>query len=116
VTYYITRFEHYKVPFLLTFFINFAVPFYFLMARDAKRNPKFLVPVALIIFVGHFLDVYLLITPGTLFSHGEFGWMEIGMFLGFLGLFTFVVLRKLAQAPLIPINHPFREESEHLHI
>jgi MFS family permease len=116
VIYYVTRFEHYKVPFLMTFFINFAVPFYFLMARDAKRNPKFLVPVALIIFAGHFLDVYLLVTPGTMFSHGEFGLLEVGMFLGFLGLFTFVVLRKLAQAPLIPVNHPFREESEHLHI
>lgn len=116
VTYFITRFEDYKVLFLLVFFVNFAVPFYFLMARDAKRNPKFLVPVALIIFVGHFLDVYLLITPGTMFNHGEFGWMEIGIFLGFLGLFTFVVLRKLAQAPLIPVNNPFLEESENFHI
>jgi hypothetical protein len=32
-----------------------------------------------------------------------------------LGLFIHVTLRRLASAPLIPVNHPFLEESKALH-
>lgn len=117
VTYYIDRmYTDYAVPFMVMFFINFAVPFYVLIARDAKRNPVFIIPVALLIFVGHFADVYLLIIPGTMFDHNHFGWMEVGMFLGFLGLFTFTTFRALSKAPLVAKNHPFLQESKDLHI
>lgn len=117
VTYYIDRmFTDYAVPFMVMFFINFAVPFYVLIARDAKRNPAFILPVALLIFIGHFADVYLLIIPGTMFDHNHFGCMEVGMFLGFLGLFIFSTFRALSKAPLVAKNHPFLQESKDLHI
>ena len=114
VTYFVSRFTDYKVPYLVMFFINFAVPFYVMIARDAKRNVNFILPVAVLIFVGHFVDVYLLVIPGTMFNHNVFGWMEIGMFLGFFGLFLFVTLTRLSKAPLIPVNHPFLQESKDL--
>lgn len=117
VTYYVNRmFTDYAVPFFIMFFINFAVPFYVLIARDAKRNPAFIIPVALLIFIGHFADVYMLVIPGTMFDHNHFGWMEVGMFLGFLGLFTFTTFRALSKAPLVAKNHPFLQESKDLHI
>ena len=68
-----------------------------------------------LIFLGHFVDVYLLVIPGTLFDHNEFGIFEVGLFLGFLGLFLHVVLRALAKAPLVPVNHPMLQESKDLH-
>jgi hypothetical protein len=114
VTYFVTRFRDYKVPYLVMFFINFAVPFYVMIARDAKRNVSLILPVAVLIFVGHFVDVYLLVIPGTMFNHNVFGWMEVGMFLGFFGLFLFVTLTRLSKAPLIPVNHPFLQESKDL--
>jgi len=86
------------------------------MSRDAKRNPKFLITIGTIIFLGHFVDVWLLITPGVMGGHAHLSWMDIGMFLGFLGLFVFVVLRTLTKAPLVPVNHPYLEESVHHHI
>ena len=97
------------------FFINFAVPFYVLLPRDTKRNPKFLLPVAFLIFVGHFADVYLLVIPGTLFDHHEFGLFEVGLFLGFLGLFINKTLSTLSKASLIPKHHPMLQESKDLH-
>jgi hypothetical protein len=116
VTYYVTRlFTDYKVPFVTMFFVNFAVPFYVLLARDAKRNPKFLLPVAFLIFAGHFTDVYLLVIPGTMFEHNEFGLFEVGLFLGFLGLFINRTLATLSKAPLISKNHPMLQESKDLH-
>ena len=116
VTYYMSRvLGDYKVPFLTMFFINFAVPFYVLIARDAKRNPRFVVLVGLLIFIAHFVDVYLLVVPGTMFDHNEFGFFEVGMFLGFLGLFMNRTFATLAKAPLISKNHPMLQESLELH-
>jgi hypothetical protein len=112
VTYYITRIEDFKIPFFSMFIINFTFPMLILMSRDSKRNYTFLTVVGLIIFVGHWLDVYLMITPGSLF-HWYFGLLEIGMFLFFLGLFIFVVLNTLTKAPLSPANHPYLDESVH---
>ena len=77
VTYYTQRFfSDYQVPFMITFFVNFAIPFYTLLPRDTKRNSKFIVPVGMLIFLGHFADVYLLVIPGTMFDHNEFGIFE----------------------------------------
>lgn len=113
VTYYLFRWEHYKVLFYTVFFMNFALPMLFLMARDAKRNYKYLVTVGLIIFVGHWLDVFMMVMPGTVGHDWAISPLEIGMFLGFLGLFVFVVFSSLAKAPLLVKNHPYLEESLH---
>ena len=116
VTYYVSRiFTNYKVPFVAMFLINFVVPFLVLISRDTKRNPAFLLPVALLIFIGHFTDVYLLVIPGTMFNHNVFGLFEIGLFLGFLGLFINRTLTSLSNAPLIAKNHPMLQESKDLH-
>ncbi|HIG59183.1 MAG TPA: quinol:cytochrome C oxidoreductase [Flavobacteriales bacterium] len=116
VTYYVSRiFSDYKVPFILMFAINFVVPFLVLIARDTKRNPNFILPVAFLIFVGHFADIYLLVIPGTMFNHNVFGLFEVGLFLGFLGLFINRTLTTLSKAPLIARNHPMLQESKDLH-
>ena len=115
VTYYITRIEHFKWLFFGIFFMNFVFPMVILMARDAKRTIGYLIVVGLIIFVGHWFDVYLMVVPGTL-GELHFGFMEIGMFLGFLGLFLYVVFNAFTKAPMMVKNHPYPEESKHLHI
>lgn len=113
VTYFITRFEHYRGLLWTVFFVNFALPMVFLMSRDAKRNRTFLMVIGCIIFITHWLDFYIMIMPGTVGTHWHLGWMEIGMFLGFLGLFLFVVLNSLTKAPLLVKNHPYLEETLH---
>ena len=113
--YYLTRFESYKLLYLGTFFVNFLLPFFVLMSRDAKRNGIFIIPIALIIFVTHWVDVLILVLPGTMFEHGQLGFVEIGMFLAFLGAFIFVTLRGISKAPLETKNHPMYDESVHLH-
>lgn len=116
VTYYILRIEHYKLLFFGIFFTNFIFPMVILISRDAKRQIGYIIVVGCIIFVGHWLDVFMMIMPGSLGSHAHIGLMEIGMALGFLGLFLFVVFRALSKAPLTVENHPFLDESKHLHI
>ena len=58
--------------------INFLFHIILLMSRDAKRNHKRLVFVSAVILIGHWLNSYLLVTPGTLNKHGHIGFTEIG--------------------------------------
>ena len=113
VTYFIPRIGHYKVIFFGMFIINFAFPMILLMSRDAKRSAPFLIFVGMLIFIGHWLDVYMLVTPGTMSTHGHLGLFEIGMFILFLGGFIFWVLKALTKRPLMPQKHPYLEESLH---
>ena len=114
VVYYKTRWESYKALMWAVFFVNFLFPMVLLMSRDSKRNFYFLVFVGTIIFIGHYLDMIMIVMPGTV-GHNWTGlsWMEIGNFLFFLGLFIYVVLTNLAKRPLLVKNHPFLSESLH---
>ena len=95
--------------------INFLFPIILLMSRDAKRNNGRLIFVSCIILVGHWLNSYLLVAPGTLGTHGHIGFTEVGMGLGFAGLLIYLTLNTLTKKPLETKNHPFLDESKHLH-
>lgn len=116
VNYFITRIEHYPVMYFGMFTVNFVFPMVMLIARDAKRVIGYLVFVGILIFIGHWCDVYMMIMPGAVGGHWHFGLMEVGGFIGFLGLFLYVVFNSLTKAPLVVKNHPYLEESKHLHI
>jgi hypothetical protein len=117
--YFYKRWEpEFKPWFWLNIVINFAAPFLMLMARDYKRKMSLLKWVAIIIILGHWLDYYMMIMPETVGPKGRsFGFEEVGIFIGFAGLFTFLMLNALSKAKsLVPKNHPFLEESLHHHI
>jgi hypothetical protein len=113
VTYFVSRIEDYRFIFYGTFFMNFFFPMVFLMARDTKRATKYLLVIGSIIFVGHWLDVFVMVMPGTLFDQWDFGFLEIGMFLMFLGLTVYGILKAIGKAPLLQKNHPYLDESKH---
>ena len=117
VTYFTARLEveNYKFLFWFSMIINFIAPIILLMSRDAKRNNGRLIFVGCIILVGHWINSYLLVTPGTLGTHGHIGFVEIGTGLGFAGLFIYLVLNSLTKQPLETKNHPFLDESKNLH-
>ncbi len=111
VAYFMIRQDHYRVFWVLTLLINFIPPLLLLMTRDAKRKPFLLLSVAVIVFIGHWMDFFQMITPGTAAAQWHLSWMEIGTAVGFLGLFRYVVLSQLARAALVPRKDPFLEES-----
>jgi hypothetical protein len=114
VIYYKARWDHYKPLMWTVLLVNFAFPMILLMSRDSKRNFWFLTIVGTIIFVGHWLDVIMMVMPGTVGHHWNgLSWMEFGTFLGFLGLFINVLLRNLASRPLMVKNHPYLDEAVH---
>ena len=117
VTYFMERIElsNYRFLFWFSAAINFVVPTIVLMSRDAKRNTNFLIVASVVILIGHWINSYLLFAPGTLHDHGHLGLTDLGMGLGFLGLFFYVVFRSLTKRSLSVKHHPFLEESKHLH-
>ena len=116
VTYYIPRIDDYTWSFWGMVLINFLIPMLMLMSKTTKRNRNILAVVSVIIFFGHWMDSYFLITPGAMKAEGQIGVIEIGMLLGYLGLFLFVVFGELAKASLVVKNHPLLDESTHHHI
>lgn len=113
VSYFQMRIDNYKLLYFGMFIINFAFPMLILMSRDAKRHAGILTFIGLIILGGHWLDVYIMVTAGSLGPAAHIGLLEIGMALTALGIFILVILRNLTKAPLTPVNHPFLDESIH---
>ncbi len=96
--------------------LNFVLPFLVLMTRDSKRHGVFLKLVCALIILGHWVDFFLMVQPGTLGHNGGIGFMEIGMLLVYASAATYVVLGGLAKHNLVPKNHPMLEESYNHHI
>jgi hypothetical protein len=111
--YYVPRFlGSYKLLFFLNLIVNFLTPFLYLMTRDSKRKSDSLRTIALVLVFGHWLDLYLMIMPGTVKDNNGF-FMELGFFLVYAGIFGWVVMNQLSKAPLVPKHHPMLEESLH---
>ena len=86
------------------------------MTRDSKRHSRILKVVTAMIVFGHWIDFYLMVSPGTVGENSGFGFMEIGIILVYLSAFLYVSLNALSKAPLFAKNHPMLQESLHHHI
>lgn len=101
----------YHTLFYFILIINFVTPFLILMTRDSKRNYTIVAYMAILVFVGHYLDFYMMFMPGTMKNNWHLGWYEIGISLGFIGLMILVVCRNLSSAPLYAKNSPYMKEA-----
>ncbi|TKD66795.1 quinol:cytochrome C oxidoreductase [Flavobacterium sp. ASW18X] len=113
--YYISRIEHYKLPFFGMLALNFIFPLLVLMNSDYKRVNWFVVMVGIVILFGHYLDVFNMVMPATVGENWHFGVPEIGGILFFAGLFIFIVFNALTKEELMPKRNPFIEESRQFH-
>jgi hypothetical protein len=101
----------YRIFYWLNLVLNFVSPILILMSRPAKRNYFIVVLVAIIILLGHWIDFYQMIHPGTEGNVWHLGVFEICVPMFFIGLLIFLVSRKLATAPLTPMNNAFLKET-----
>ena len=116
VVYYKVRWDHFKTLWASNLLINFVAPFLVLMTRDAKRKYTILWVAGIIIIGGHWLDVWMMVMPGTVGTSARIGLIEIGTMIGYLGAFLLVTLTELSKAALLPKNHPMVAETLHHHI
>jgi len=105
----------YQILFMGMLVSNFVLPILILMNSDYKRIPFFIILTGIIVLIGHYVDVYLMISPATVGNNWHIGIPEISAVLFFLGLFIFVVFNALTKVPLLAKGDPFIKESEHYH-
>jgi hypothetical protein len=116
VVYYQIRWTYFRTLWAANLLINFCMPFLVLMTRDAKRQNRILWVAGIIILGGHWLDIYMMVMPGTVGANWHIGFIEIGTMIGYLGAFILVTLNEATKAVLLPKNHPMLAESIHHHI
>ena len=114
-TYFVQRFEEYKLPFLMMIPMNFIFPILLLINSDYKRIPNFVIGAGVVVLLGHYTDVFIMIMPATVGGEWFFGLPELGAILFFLGLFIYSVFSTIAKAPLLAKGNPFLHESETFH-
>ncbi|ESU23179.1 hypothetical protein FEDK69T_13310 [Flavobacterium enshiense DK69] len=115
VTYFVTRIEHFKLPFFGMVVLNFVLPILILINTDFKRLSWVVVMAGIIILTGHYIDFFNMIMPATVGDQWFIGVSEISSLLFFFGLFIFVVFTALTKAPLLAKRNPLIEESKHFH-
>jgi hypothetical protein len=113
--YFVARLKDHSTLFYVNLIVNFLFPLLILMARNAKRIDWIAGSVAVVIIAGHWIDYFLAIMPGVAGDSTNIGFFEIGLTIGYLGLFLMVVLYGLTKASLIPENHPYYKESLEYH-
>ena len=112
VTYFITRIEDYNFLFFGMVVLNLIFPLIVLMNSDFKKTNFIVILTGIVIIIGHYLDVYNMIMPSAVGDMWSFGPAEIGGFLFFLGIFTYVVFKEISKAPILAKGDPFIEESK----
>jgi hypothetical protein len=63
-----------------------------------------------------YLDLYWLVYPNFFDGNVTFGFWEIGMFLGFAGLFLAMLLRFFSKHSLVALRDPRMQEAIHHHV
>jgi hypothetical protein len=115
VTYFVTRIQVYNLPFFGAVVMNFVFPILILVNTDFKRISWILIMAGTVILLGHYVDFFNMIMPGTVGDKWYIGVSEIASILFFLGLFIYVVFTALSKEPLLPKRNPYIEESKHFH-
>lgn len=106
IGYLIRRQEGAWVPVSLALlFGKFIIPFFLLLSRPAKRNENYLLFVAVWVLISQWLDIYWMVYP-LLGEKPLFGWQEIGITVGFLGLFVLSVVWFLQRFPPVALKDP----------
>ena len=79
------------------------IPFVIFLSQQAKRVPKMVFAVGVLIASGLWLERYVLIVPSLWHSDSiPLGWVEIGVTAGFFGAFGLSYLFFLGRFPVVP--------------
>lgn len=85
---------------------SFVVPFILLLSEDIKKNPKTLAVVAYIIFLGLWLERFVVVMPQLSPSYVPIGFVDLGIFIGMFGLYATSIIGFLKKYPIVAASHP----------
>lgn len=114
--YFIHRF-HGRWAYVSVFLLvgKFFLPFFFMLPRAAKRSPKMLWAMGWWMLIAQWIDVLWMVQPEFSPEGPVFGWTEVGITLGFVGLFGLLVFRFLGKHSIVAIGDPRLPEAVFQH-
>ncbi|MDO5510273.1 MAG: quinol:cytochrome C oxidoreductase [Weeksellaceae bacterium] len=110
--YFLARDEMYGPTYYKMLIINIVAPFLVLISSSIKRNYKVVTVMAVVVILGHWLDIFNQMMPATVGPWWYFGLLEFGSLLFIGGLFTFVVLTAMTKLKPVPEGNPLVHESK----
>jgi hypothetical protein len=93
----------------LQMILIFGLPFILLLGRAPKMRPRWLAFVALLILLGFWIERYNLVFPSIWVGSPPLGFPELGIFVGFLGLFGLTYSLYASTFPLLPLRESLME-------
>jgi hypothetical protein len=94
---------------------KFGIPFLALLHQKMKESEAALLTISGGILLGQWIDLYWVVLPAFSPERVILGWPEIGIMLGFIGLFGWTILGFLARHPVAAVGDPFFERSVRFH-
>jgi hypothetical protein len=103
------------LSFLLLIF-KFVIPFLALLPRSFKRNEGHVAAVSILVILTQYLDIYWLVYPNFNDHQVTFGFYEVGILMGFVGLFSLGLLRFYQKHSLVAVGDPRLHEALDHHV
>jgi len=95
---------------VLLIVLHFAVPFFLLLSRDLKRDPRRLAMVAAWQLLMHYLDVYYTMMPAA-FPAPAPHWTDLTALLGVVAAAVAFAAWRLRREAAVPVGDPYLEDS-----
>lgn len=101
-----TRENPWRLMSWAAFGMCFVMPFIMLLSRDIKKVTGAFGAICVLILCGLWLERYILIMPQITPDHVPFNYLEVGIFLGFLGGYVLCMQSFLAKYPIMVLRGP----------
>ncbi len=89
---------------------QFVLPFFLLLSRGFKRNPKAVGRIAMVVLVMRLIDITW--TIGPVFRTGSsISWVDFAVAAGMGGVWLWLFFRNLAGRALVPARDPYFKEA-----
>lgn len=86
---------------------HFFVPFFLLLSRDLKRNPRLLSGVAAWLILMRFVEIFWTVTPLYHPANVTISYLDVAATVGIGGVWVWVFLHQLKSRPLVPLHDPY---------
>ncbi len=90
---------------------HFVIPFFILLSRSNKRQPKALTMLGLFLLLARFIDIYWLIVPAFRPDAVFFHWLDAAALLGVGGIWMAAFYAHLKKHALVPRYDPRLEDA-----
>jgi hypothetical protein len=107
IDWYLSRLRHgweWTAAALIVF--QFFVPWFLLLSRRKKRNPRTLGYIALVVLAMRLVDTYWMITPAFFPDGFTIHWLDPVALVGIGGIWLAIYVRQLTAMPLLALNDP----------